>query len=61
MACLLILRRSKVGHPRVSITTIMLSLFGVYGCFWRIWQHSAVLFQGVWFGGVWIPYRSGIL
>ena len=62
MACLIILRRSRVGYPRVAIRSVV--------TVWRRWSfftnlaalHSVYLFKMFNLGsGVWIPYRRGIV
>ena len=60
MACLIILRRSRVGHPRVAIKSVV--------TVWRRWSfltnlaaQCCIFFCMFNLGSsVWIPYRRGI-
>ena len=45
MACLVILHRSRVGHP--SVTTRSVEIV------WRLWSFFAVLFETFSLDGVW--------
>ena len=60
MACFIILHRSRVGHPRVTIRSVV-TVWRRSSFFYKSGCTVLYLFKMFNLGsGVWIPYRRGI-